>query len=61
MMEPDNPSEEELNPYYGRWVALLRGKVVAQGGTPEQALRAAQKSRYKEKPEIGRASCRERV
>jgi len=51
-MEPDNPSEEELNPYYGRWVALLRGKVVAQGGTPEQALRAAQKSRYKEKPEI---------
>lgn len=38
--------------YSGRWVARLRGKVIAQGGTPEQALRAAQKSRHKEKPEI---------
>ena len=38
--------------YAGRWVARVRGKIVAQGGTPEQALRAAQKSRHKEKPEI---------
>jgi tRNA nucleotidyltransferase/poly(A) polymerase len=40
------------SPYAGRWVARLRGKIIAQGGTPEQALRAAQKSRHKEKPEI---------
>ncbi len=40
------------SPYAGRWVARVRGKIVAQGGTPEQALHAAQKSRHKEKPEI---------
>jgi poly(A) polymerase len=38
--------------YAGRWVAKVRGKIVAQGGTPEQALHAAQMSRHKEKPEI---------
>lgn len=38
--------------YAGRWVARVRGKIIAQGGTPEQALQAAQKSRHKEKPEI---------
>jgi len=51
-MSSKDPSGLDPNPYAGRWVALLRGKVVAQGGTPEQALRAAQKSRFKEKPEI---------
>jgi tRNA nucleotidyltransferase/poly(A) polymerase len=40
------------SPYAGRWVAKVRGRIVAQGGTPEQALRAAQKSRHKEKPDI---------
>ena len=38
--------------YAGRWVARVRGRIIAQGGTPEQALQAAQKSRHKEKPEI---------
>jgi len=38
--------------YAGRWVARVRGRIIAQGGTPEQALLAAQKSRHKEKPEI---------
>jgi tRNA nucleotidyltransferase/poly(A) polymerase len=42
---------EEKSSYAGRWVARLRGRVVAQGGTPEQARRAAQ-SRFKEAPEI---------
>jgi tRNA nucleotidyltransferase/poly(A) polymerase len=46
----DNP--QAASPYAGRWVARVRGRIVAQGGTPEQALRAAQKSRHKEKPEI---------
>ena len=38
--------------YAGRWVARLQGQIVAHGGTPEQAQRAAQKSRYKERAEI---------
>ncbi|HUG34190.1 MAG TPA: DUF5678 domain-containing protein [Anaerolineales bacterium] len=45
-------SDESQSAYAGRWVARIRGKIVAQGGTPEQALHAAQKSRHKEKPEI---------
>src|SRR5262245_21886635 len=43
---------ESASAYAGRWVAKVRGRIVAQGGTPEQALHAAQKSRHKEKPEI---------
>ncbi len=33
---------QSASPYAGRWVALLRGKVIAQGNTPEEARRAAQ-------------------
>src|SRR5512134_2983739 len=40
------------SPYAGRWIARVRGRIVAQGGTPELALHAAQVSRHKEKPEI---------
>ena len=40
------------SPYAGRWVARLEGRIIAHGGTPEQARLAAQKSRYKEKLEI---------
>jgi len=43
---------KSVSPYAGRWVAKVRGRIVAQGGTPAQALHAAQKSRHKEKPEI---------
>ena len=38
--------------YAGRWVARVRGQIIAQGGTPDQARRAAQSSRHKETPEI---------
>jgi tRNA nucleotidyltransferase/poly(A) polymerase len=48
---PDEP-QVSASPYAGRWVARLNGKIIAQGGTPEQALRAAQTSRHKERPEI---------
>ena len=48
-MEDDS---EAASAYAGRWVARVRGKIIAQGDTPEQALHAAQKSRHKEKPEI---------
>jgi tRNA nucleotidyltransferase/poly(A) polymerase len=51
--KPVTSSEQpSASPYAGRWVARLRGKIIAQGGTPEQALHAAQESRHKEKPEI---------
>lgn len=50
------PSVEEQgkqnSPYAGRWVAQIKGKIVAHGGTPDQARRAAQRSRHKEKPTI---------
>jgi tRNA nucleotidyltransferase/poly(A) polymerase len=48
---PDEP-QVSASPYAGRWVARLHGKIIAQGGTPEQALRAAQTSRHKERLEI---------
>ncbi|MCC6499876.1 MAG: HD domain-containing protein [Anaerolineales bacterium] len=44
--------DDSQTAYAGRWVARIRGKIVAQGGTPEQALHAAQTSRHKEKLEI---------
>jgi len=43
---------EDQNPYAGRWVARVRGQIVAQGGTPEQVRRAARSTRYKETLEI---------
>lgn len=38
-----------LRAYAGRWVACVGERVVGQGGTPEQAARAALFGRYKEK------------
>ena len=49
---PKADTHRPASSYAGRWVARVRGKIVAQGGTPAGALRAAQKSRHKEKPEI---------
>jgi tRNA nucleotidyltransferase/poly(A) polymerase len=43
--------QEKPDSYAGRWVARIHGRVIAQGGTPEQAKNAAQ-NRYKEMPEI---------
>ncbi len=40
------------SPYAGRWVARVRGRIVAHGGTPEQARLAAQHSRPREKLEV---------
>ena len=47
-----NNGDAPSSPYAGRWVARVRGRIIAQGGTPEQALYAAQISRHKERPEI---------
>lgn len=48
MADDNNPAAS----YAGRWVARLRGRIIAQGGTPELARRAAKASRHKEQPEI---------
>jgi hypothetical protein len=48
----DDERDKKNSPYAGRWIARVRGRVIAQGGTPEEALRASQSSRHKEKPEI---------
>src|SRR5215212_1604218 len=45
-------SQNTVSPYAGRWVARVHGRIIAQGGSPEQALHAAQISRHKEKPEV---------
>lgn len=52
MREENANPQEPVSPYAGRWVALVRGRVVGQGGTPQQALLASRSSRYKERPEI---------
>jgi len=48
--------QEDLSPYSGRWVANIGDQIIGQGGTPEQALRAAQASRFKETPQINYVS-----
>lgn len=48
----DPISEPDLPSFTGRWVARVRGKVIAQGSTREEALRAAKNSRPKENPEV---------
>ena len=44
--------ENGTSPYAGRWVATVQGRVVAQGGSADEARRAAERSRHKEKAEI---------
>ena len=44
--------ENEGHTYAGRWVARVRGKVVAQGATRDAAYNAARASRPKEKIEL---------
>ena len=46
-MEPENWSA-----YAGRWVAVLRGRIVAQAVTREKALLAARLLRPKEVPQL---------
>jgi len=46
------PPEFVSSPYAGRWVALVRGKIVAQGASREQVFQSAQLARRKEQPEI---------
>lgn len=49
--QPAQETPESLL-YAGRWVALARGKVVAQGATRQEALLAARQARRKDRLEI---------
>jgi poly(A) polymerase len=51
-MPVEREAEDDLGAYAGRWVAILGGRVVGQGGTPEQARRAAKSARSKEVAEV---------
>lgn len=42
----------DLGPYAGRWIARMGGRIIGQGGTPEQALWAARSARFKENAEV---------
>lgn len=50
------PPQPEESPnqaaYAGRWIATIGGRIVSQGGTPEQARQAARSARPKEVPDI---------
>jgi poly(A) polymerase len=51
-LPPAAEQGKQNSPYAGRWVARIKGKIVAHGNTAEEARRAAQRSRHKEKPTI---------
>jgi hypothetical protein len=51
-MKHDEPSQADLAPYAGRWVALVRGRVTGVGWTADEARRAAKQNRPKEEPRI---------
>lgn len=55
MTDPEstqNSKHDERLLYAGRWIARIGEQIIGQGGTPEQALRAAKASRFKETPVI---------
>lgn len=45
-------SDSDHHPYAGRWVAMIGGRIISQGGTPQQALLAAKIARHKEIPTV---------
>ena len=45
-------AEREGQPYAGRWVARVRGKIIAQGATRAEAYNNGRSSRPKERLEI---------
>jgi hypothetical protein len=52
MSEENATGPIDLTPYYNRWIALVRGRVVGVGLTAEQAQQAAKRVRPKEKVQV---------
>ncbi|MFN2228777.1 MAG: DUF5678 domain-containing protein [Anaerolineae bacterium] len=46
------PDWNALAPYAGRWVAVVRGRVVGVGWTEREARQAAKRSRPKEESQV---------
>ena len=42
----------DLQPYAGRWVALINGRIAGVGHTAQEARTAAKLSRPKEEPQV---------
>ena len=51
-MAESEPDPIDRSFYAGRWIATIRGQIIGHGGTPEQAIRAAKASRFKEIPQV---------
>ena len=47
-----NDQDDDQSLYGGRWIASINGRIISQGGTPDQARQAAKASRFKETPNI---------
>ena len=45
------PTNKDLSPYAGRWVAIIGRKVISQGGTPRQAFKCGKKFPYQRNTE----------
>ena len=46
------PAAIDLQPYAGRWVALINGRIAGVGHTAQEARTAAKLSRPKEEPQV---------
>ena len=52
MSEQNSSLQINLTPYFNRWIAIVRGRVVGVGLTAEQARRAAKRVRPKDKSRV---------
>ena len=52
MKKHSKPDWNDLAPYAGRWVALVRGRVAGVGWTADEARQAAKRSRPKDDPQV---------
>jgi hypothetical protein len=52
MATTDDLPWEMLEPYVGRWVAVVRGQIAGVGWSRDQALRAAKRTRPRREPLI---------
>jgi hypothetical protein len=46
------PNGIDISLYPNRWIAIVRGRVVGAGLTPQQARRAARQTRPKDKMQL---------
>ena len=51
-MPKRTPPDPDLSSYAGHWVALVRGRIAGVGRSADEARRAAQASRPKERHEL---------